>query len=215
MPTNNVDQLKLPILYSFRRCPYAIRARLALIIAQVNVQIREVRLSNKPPQMLEASPKGTVPILQLQDGTIIDESLDIISWAHSFNNETMSWQQENELVQMNDNEFKLHLDRYKYFEKHNSLPQSEHRKQCLPFLMLLESKLSLNKYLLGDQAGFVDVAIMPFIRQFSKVDEAWFNSSNFLAVRSWLDSWSNRKVFNLVMQKYQPWQVNSAPIFLI
>lgn len=217
MPSNNVSALSLPVLYSFRRCPYAIRARLALLIARLNVELREVKLSDKPKAMLELSPKGTVPVLQLANGTVLDESNDIISWAHSLMADSANWlwAPNHELLSMNDEEFKFYLDRYKYFERYPDQPQQAYRQQCFPFLMQLEARLSKHGQLLSNEASFIDIAIVPFVRQFAKVDEQWFNQSQFSAVAAWLAAWLQHPLFQKAMSKFSPWSEGQPPVFLV
>lgn len=215
--SSNVADLKLPILYSFRRCPYAIRARLALIAARMNVQVREVNLSNKPAELLNASPKGTVPVLILANDTVIDESMDIISWAHSqFKSDTSwYWQADDPLLEMNDGDFKFYLDRYKYFEKFEGKSQAEYRTLCFPFLMQLESRLKDSKFLINDtHPSFIDLAILPFVRQFSKVDESWFEHSQFSNVNRWLSDWLQSDLFIAAMKTFDVWEADQLPVYL-
>lgn len=199
-----------PILYSFRRCPYAIRARLALAFAKVKVELREVRLSDKPPSMLAISPKATVPVLQLPGGEVIDESIDIISWAHQHmdKSQVMLWQPEHELVSINDQQFKYYLDRYKYFERYPEKTQQAYRAHCHAFLAQLEASLLNHPFLLGAEPSLVDVAIMPFIRQFAKVDLQWFYNAPYPNLNNWLKHWLQQPIFEAVMKKFKPWQLN-------
>jgi glutathione S-transferase len=194
----------LPILYSFRRCPYAIRSRLAIGYAGVSVEIREVQLKQKPEQMLAISPKGTVPILQLPDGKVIDESLDIMHWALAQNdpdNWLITGEDGERLIQWNDGEFKYYLDRYKYADRYPEHPESYYRNQAEVFLMALERKLSHNHYLSGSHFSLVDAAIFPFIRQFAAVDNHWFQSSEYRNLNTWLNELLVSDLFVLVMAK--------------
>jgi glutathione S-transferase len=203
----------LPILYSFRRCPYAIRARLAITYAEIPVEIREVQLKQKPEQMLAISPKGTVPILQLPDGKVIDESLDIMRWALA-QNDPDNWLATGEdterLIQWNDGEFKYYLDRYKYAERYPELPGSYYRSECEKFLAELESKLSQAKYLTGRYFSIADAAIFPFIRQFAAVDGLWFDSSGYQHLNEWLNRLLSSDLFKSVMVKYPAWKIKKT-----
>lgn len=207
--------MTLPILYSFRRCPYAIRARMALAQADVKVELREVLLKNKPDAMLAASSKGTVPVLVLSDGTVIDESLEIMQWAlaqapHS------SWQRmtlrDEQWITANDGDFKYFLDRYKYADRYPERPAAWYRDQLSPQLAALEVQLSQQAYLAGDQPGFVDSALLPFIRQFSMVDPGWFADAPYPSLRRWLLASLASELFLSVMFKTPPWQAGQAPL---
>jgi glutathione S-transferase len=195
----------LPILYSFRRCPYAIRARLAITYAGIPVEIREVQLKQKPEQMLAISPKGTVPVLQLPDGKVIEESLDIMHWALA-QNDPERWLDTDEdsekLIQWNDGEFKYYLDRYKYADRYPESPASYYRSQAELFLVALEHILSQQSYLGGSHfSSLLDAAIFPFIRQFAAVDNHWFQSSEYRHLNAWLNELSVSDLFVLVMAK--------------
>lgn len=198
----------LPILYSFRRCPYAIRARLAIAYTGIPVEIREVHLKHKPEHMLAISPKGTVPVLQLPDGTVIDESLDIMRWALA-QHDPEQWldvgQDAETLIQWNDGDFKYSLDRYKYADRYPEFPASYYRSQGEKFLAALESKLSQKPYLGGSHFSMVDAAIFPFIRQFAAVDTQWFVSSGYQHLNNWLDGLVLSDLFVSVMVKYPTW----------
>ena len=164
----------LPILYSFRRCPYAMRARLALAISGTVCELREVKLSAKPAAMLAASPKGTVPVLVLPDGQVIEQSLEIMRWALA-QGDPEGWlcRDDPALIARNDGAFKHDLDRYKYPERHSSDPLV-HRESGLAFLRELDARLAAHGQLCGAKRGITDTAIMPFVRQFASVDAAWF-----------------------------------------
>jgi glutathione S-transferase len=203
----------LTILYSFRRCPYAIRARLAIAYAGIAVEIREVQLKNKPEQMLTLSPKGTVPVLQLPDGKVIDESLDIMRWALA-QNDPVNWLELDEdaekLIQWNDGEFKYYIDRYKYADRYPEFPETYYRTQCETFLADLEHRLNQYPYLSGSHLTLLDAAIFPFIRQFAAVDSQWFSTSNYHHLNNWLDSWIASDLFNSVMGKHPEWNAQSS-----
>lgn len=200
----------LPLLYSFRRCPYAMRARLALVFANKHVELREIILSDKPVQMLAISPKGTVPVLQLLDGKVIDESREIMMWALGQNDpqellDVKLLAQAQELIDSNDNEFKHWLDRYKYADRHPQMTQQEYRQRGEEFLQRLEVLLTNSSYLLGDRITIADIAIMPFVRQFAHVDRDTFYSLPYPNLQRWLQLWLEHPIFITVMKKYQLW----------
>ena len=202
-----------PRLYSFRRCPYAMRARLGILFAELQVEMREITLKNKPPQMLVISPKGTVPVLQLLDGTVIQESREIMTWALAqqdsqglLNAEVLH--QANALIDKNDNEFKYWLDRYKYADRHIEMSPTEYRQQGEVFLQLLEELLTKNSYLLGESITIADIGIMPFVRQFAHVNRDVFYSLPYINLQRWLQNWLQHPLFLQTMTKFQPWQEN-------
>jgi glutathione S-transferase len=205
----------LPILYSFRRCPYAMRARLAIKISEVEVELREVVLKDKPKQMLDYSPKGTVPVLQLDDGTVIDESRDIMEWALAIN-DPQSWllssdmdvEEINRLIALNDNTFKEHLDHYKYADRFPEDSEEYYRKQGEVFLQELEARLSNSQYLMNDKLSLLDIAVFPFIRQFAYVDINWFEQSKYKKLNIWLTSLIGSDLFKSIMKKYPKWSNN-------
>jgi len=209
-----------PILYSFRRCPYAMRARLGVHHSDISVELREVVLRNKPASMLEYSPKGEVPVLVLPDGTVLDESLDIIYWALA-NNDPEQWlptdanllQQATALINENDTGFKHNLDRYKYPERYTEEQGQDHRAEGEVFLQKLEQGLRQHRYLLGEQISIADIAIMPFIRQFAHTDKSWFDQAPYPRLQKWLTGFLESDLFLSVMKKYPAWQPNDAPIF--
>ena len=194
-----------PVLYSFRRCPYAIRARLAMAISETPYVLREVHLARKPAEMLEASPKGTVPVLVLADGTVIEESIQIMRWALQCNDpETWLQRDDTALIARNDGPFKHDLDRYKYPDRHESNAMA-HRQQGMEFLHVLEARLSEQPYLCGSTRGIADAAIMPFVRQFAAVDSDWFATQPIPRVRSWLAEALASDMFSEVMLRVAPW----------
>ena len=204
-----------PILYSFRRCPFAIRARLALVYSEISLEHREVKLNNLPGAMLAISPKATVPVLQLSDGSVLEESLDIIDWSLSIK-DPHSWLDHNDqtLIEENDAFFKPRLDKYKYADRHPELSQSEHLSSCLPFLSKLEYLLQNSTYLGGDRQGRTDIAIVPFIRQFAGVEPEWFSLSEFSSTRRWLKIQVESDLFKKVMQKHPVWQPGERPVYI-
>lgn len=196
----------LPILYSYRRCPYAMRARMALKIADIDVEIREISLREKPAYMLQVSPKATVPVLILQDALnniqVIDESLDIMYWAlqkHAMGSNIHAVCRV--LILENDTSFKQALDGYKYPERYPGKTQTQHRADGEVFLLKLENLLSENNFLLKASPSLADIAIFPFIRQFAAVDAVWFEQSEYLRLKAWLNGWLNSDVFKSVMTK--------------
>lgn len=192
----------LPILYSYRRCPYAMRARMALKLAEISVEIREVSLRDKPAHMLEISPKGTVPVLLLDDGTVLEESLDIMLWAfkrHALQGSIHA--PSRALVLANDSGFKKALDAYKYPERHPNQTQIQHRGDGEVFLQQLESLLNQHNFLLSEEAGFADIAIFPFVRQFAAVDDTWWQTKPYPKLYAWLTHWVQTDLFNTIMIK--------------
>lgn len=205
----------LPRLYSFRRCPYAMRARLGILFSGLQVELREVVLRNKPAQMLAISPKGTVPVLELPvdghpDRSVIKESRDIVVWALQQNDPqglmNVDMAAANEFLDRNDHEFKHWLDRYKYADRHPERTQAEYRQQGEVFLRALEGSLSDNEYLLGSSVSIADIGIMPFVRQFAHVDRDTFYSLPYPHLQRWLTGWLDHPVFEQSMIKLQPWQ---------
>ncbi|MCG2635117.1 MAG: glutathione S-transferase [Gammaproteobacteria bacterium] len=203
----------LPRLYSFRRCPYAIRARLAIYASGSQVELREILLRDKPKQMLELSPKGTVPILQLGDGRVIDESRDIIDWALS-HHDPHDWamagqptlrQHAEQLIDRNDGEFKTLLDRYKYAVRFPEQPPEHYRAGAMEILTELDQQLDSGGYLLDDRETIADIALYPFVRQFALVDKNWFDQQPVPALQAWLEKFLAADNFARVMVKLPPW----------
>ncbi len=203
----------LPILYSFRRCPYAIRARMALKYSQTNVVLREVKLSSKPENMLAISPKGTVPVLQLPDNIILEESMDIIHWALSHQDPEDWLLRQNDglrskaltLISDNDQHFKKQLDLYKYADRHPERPATYYRQTAMAFLQQLEGYLLQNNYLINKHISIADIAIFPFIRQFAFVDKDWFDQSKLPGLQTWLQQFIDSELFASCMEKHPPW----------
>jgi len=209
-----------PILYSFRRCPYAMRARLTLSLCLPNhaLQLREVVLKNKPEAMLAASPKGTVPVLVLENGDVIDESLDIMHYALRISGQESGLYIEekqaeiDELIQENDGDFKWALDRYKYADRYEESEQF-YREHGEAFLNKLEARLNDHAYLMGENATLADLAIFPFVRQFAHVNKQWFDNSEYQVLNQWLDNWLESELFLSIMKKYEPWQEGDSEIY--
>ena len=201
--------MNLPILYSFRRCPYAMRARMALILASKKCELREILLKNKPEEMLQISAKGTVPVLELPN-EVLDESLDIISWAmqshpesvHIFS--TKEKLKSESLIQLFDSKFKYHLDRYKYASRFNA-DSSKHREECKNILENLELKIDPCPWIFGEKVSLLDISILPFIRQCKIANPKWFFDQNFKKVITLLNFFEASDLFVRAMKKFDLW----------
>lgn len=206
-------QENLPVLYSFRRCPYAMRARLALRVSQMQCVLREVALRNKPASMLAASPKGTVPVLVLPDGRVLEQSLDIMLFALRSHDpqawlpqDDVEWARQRALIERNDTQFKAALDRYKYPQRFGLTDNGTHRIDGERYLLLLEEWLCRKPALAGAQFGLADAAIAPFVRQWAHTDVARFAAADWPALQAWLHAFENSALFAAVMQKYPEWE---------
>lgn len=194
--------VSLPILYSFRRCPYAIRARLALLYSNSKVELREVVLRDRPPSLLEYSPKGTVPVLVLPNGEILEESMEIMLWCIGKDMLIGDWQ---ELVELNDNEFKGNLDRYKYPDRFDDVISMEfHRNECLEILNSFDLRLD-GGFLMGNVLSVADLVLVPFIRQFANTDRDWFEQQGIPNVKRWMEEILQSELFSSSMIKYGQW----------
>jgi glutathione S-transferase len=208
-----------PILYSFRRCPYAMRGRMALQKSGVVCELREVLLRKKPEAMTHASPKGTVPILQLSDKSVLDESLDIMRWALAIRDPD-NWlekiDESEALIEELDQVFKKALDRYKYFVKHPKHSQSYYRGQGEKFLIKLEERLIAyrGQGLSNTRITFTDIAVFPFVRQYAFVDKTWFDQTPYNLLRSWLTQHLESELFISVMKKKPPWEPGDEITFM-
>lgn len=210
----------LPILYSFRRCPYAMRARLALAQSQVQCELREVVLKDKPAQLVKLSPKATVPVLHIPDDKVIDESIDIVFWALSQHDpdgwyqglDSEQHQAALDLIENNDGEFKYFLDRYKYADRYPEQEQAYYREQGEKTLARLEALLAQNGCLLAESWTLADMALLPFIRQFAFVDKAWFDQSPYPHLKAWLQDFLDSALFNSIMPKFAQWHPGDAPV---
>ena len=202
---NTRADLTDPVLYSFRRCPYAMRARLAIAVSGTGCELREVKLSSKPGAMLAASPKGTVPVLVLPGGKVIDESMDIMRWALA-KRDPECWLEGDDpvLINRNDGPFKHDLDRYKYPERHGVDPL-KHRLLGVEFLRELDGKLERTSQLCGPVRSMADAAIMPFARQFAAVDQKWFRDQPLPRLKVWLANHISSEIFKLIMLRVAPW----------
>ena len=211
-----MSEQTLPILYSFRRCPYAMRARMALTLSQTNVEIRELILKNKPAEMLLVSPKGTVPVLIANNGQVIEESLEVMDYAvtHGVNSTLKApTSEELTLIAENDNVFKANLDKYKYFDRFPEHTQQDYRAHGEVFLQQLEQRLTAQDFLFGDNQSYGDIAIFPFVRQFAHVDKVWFDRADYPHLKRWLDNFLQSSVFLDVMKKIPCWQTGDAPTY--
>ena len=197
----------MPVLYSFRRCPYAMRARMTLRYSGIQVELREVVLKNKPTELIELSPKGTVPVLAL-DEAVLDESFDIMLWAleqHDPENWLDHLDEAKELITANDFIFKPHLDGYKYAQRDEEGLKRVHRNSAEQMLTEIDVLLSERTFLHGEAPGLADVALLPFVRQFANVDIKWFKTLPYHSLMSWLACLLDDQLFVGVMAKYSPW----------
>lgn len=231
--------MTLPILYSLQNCPYAMRARLAILLAQQAVSIRAVSLKNKPAALLAVSPKGTVPVLVLDtrieinsgDGAetllkinseqqVIDESLDIMLWALTLNDpENILYSHTSaalpemlEIILENDNEFKSRLESYKHAKRFHDDAEEYCRLQCEPFIQQLEQRLARHQFLMGSTPSLLDYALLPFIRQFSRVNRQLYLQGPYTHLQRWLKQHLQSRLFSNAMIDYPLWSGNSALI---
>lgn len=201
----------LPILYSFRRCPYAMRARLAIVVRARGVELREVVLRAKPPAMLTASAKGTVPVLVMPDGSVIDESLAIMRWAFASGDVAGDGETDPDaLIATNDGAFKYHLDRYKYADRYG-VSRLEHRMSATDILANLDQRLRVADHLGRDALSLVDLAIMPFVRQFAETDRSYFDGLPMPGLQAWLTRHLSSRLFERIMVRPPPWQDGDPP----
>lgn len=212
----------LPILYSLQHCPYAMRARLGILLAQQSVLIRAVVTKNKPAEMLAISPKGTVPVLIVDNVTIIDESIDIMLWALKLNDPQNLLQAEDssrldamqEFIWRNDKEFKPNLEVYKLARRFHKESEVTDRQRCEVFVAELERKLESGHYFMGDQASLADYALLPFVRQFARVDRKWYLQAPYPKLRDWLNRHLQMPLYTKAMAKYPLW-LESHETFLL
>lgn len=203
----------LPILYSLQHCPYAMRARLGLLMAQQSVMLRAIVMKNKPDEMLAVSPKGTVPVLVLPDDRVIDESLDIMLWALRQNDpqDLLHKEHPNDLEAMialihrNDKQFKPQLETYKKAKRFHHDNELAEREKCEMFITELEEKLNANGFFIGEKAGLIDYALLPFVRQFSRVNRPWFIQAPYPKLRNWLEFHQQSRLYSKAMAKYPLW----------
>lgn len=203
----------LPILYSLRNCPYAMRARIAIFKAKQSVILRDLVLSNKPKELFTASPKATVPVLVLTNGTVLEESLDVMLWALNETDPDDLLQSEYEcslseiltLINTFDHSFKVSLEQYKCAKRYRENNVVEYREACEQFIQTLESRLNSHKFLMSNKESLADIALLPFIRQFARVERQWYLQSPYPQVRQWLNNYLQSPMFTKVMAKYPIW----------
>ena len=222
-----INKPKIAILYSFRRCPFAMRARAAIYFSKIKVELREILLRDKPTEMLDISAKGTVPILDLENN-ILEESIDIMLWSLNISDDKdllCPYREEKNFVLENinifDHEFKYHLDRFKYssrfFNDETFLSKEEHRNKGLNYLKSLQNILEKNntEYLYKNKISFLDLALFPIVRQFKIADINYFNNSSEInLVNAWLENLINTIFFKNIMYKYEVWQPEKTPIYI-
>jgi glutathione S-transferase len=208
-----------PVLYSFRRCPYAMRARLALVASGTVCVLREVVLATKPAALLQASPKGTVPVLVLPDGKVLEQSLDIMLWAlrrtdvqHWLPSAPQELDAALQLIAACDSDFKHNLDRYKYPNRYALPDGASHRTLGAQFLQTLNDTLTVQHNLMGEHFGLADAAIAPFVRQFAHTDSDWFASQPWQALQQWLRNFESSALYARVMEKHVAWTEDQAPV---
>jgi len=205
--------IAFPVLYSLRNCPYAMRARLAIYASGQQVHLRDLVLSNKPAEMLLASPKGTVPVLITAENSVIDESLAVMLWAFTQSDPQnyLDASQPNalaemlELISLFDNEFKEHLEQYRCAKRYHEPSLIENRQQCEHYLAGLELRLNQHQYLMSDNPSLADLALMPFIRQFARVERQWYLQSPYPKLRQWLNQYLQSRMFSKVMAQNPMW----------
>ena len=205
---------RYPIFYSFRRCPYAMRARLSLVASNTKVEIREILLNNKPKEFLDVSVSATVPCM-VENEKIIDESLDIMIWVLK-NNDPNNWLKMpalgHDLIKENDGPFKKYLDLTKYHSRHPETNPEKSRKKAATFLIKLETIMA-DDFLFGINPTLADMAILPFVRQFANTDLQWFNQQKWPRVKSWLSKFISSEIFETIQVKYNQWKKNAEPQF--
>lgn len=208
-----------PILYSFRRCPYAVRARLAVLASDRVCELREVVLRDKPPELLAASAKGTVPVLIDLNGQVLDESIDIMLWAlthhdphHWLTPESGALDAMLNLITQFDQEFKYHLDRYKYAERYPDINAQTHRTKGSSYLERLNAQLCETQYLFGNRVALADMAIAPFVRQFAHADKGWFSAQPWPQLQTWLAALIESELYARAMKKYPTWETGQTGI---
>lgn len=210
-----------PVLYSFVRCPYAMRARMAIAKAGVTCEMREVDLKDKPQALLDISPKATVPVVLLPDGRVLEQSLDIMRWALA-QNDPEGWLKHpeaemNRLIEICDGDFVNALKEYKYADPQQEGVAEKARDNGLEFLKNLEMRIAAKGFVVGHTASLADIAIFPLVRQFALVDWMWFEDAHLLRLKIWLNYFTDSQLFEVTMEKYSPWQpgdpVDVFPIF--
>ena len=211
---------KYPTLYSFRRCPYAMRARLALRLCKIECIIREISLKAKSTEFLRVSPKATVPVLVLPNGEVLEESLDIIYWSLEQNDPSklkvnnQLGRKTSKLIELFDTEFKFHLDRYKYSSRYNIQNSQVHRDKAREILVQINIMLEGKNYMGGKNISLLDISILPFVRQFRIADMKWFDNNLGLDnVNKWLNIFLNSDLLASIMTKYKVWEIDDPVTF--
>ena len=212
--------MSLPILYSLRQCPYAMRARLGLLLAKQSVMLRDIVMNNIPSEMLAVSAKGSVPVLLFDDLSVIDESLDIMTWALKkndpdnllYNNEPNTYEEMIDLIHRNDGEFVEALNKYKAASRYHDVDEVSCREQCEGFISYLEQCLTKHDFFFGVTPSLADYAILPFIRQFSRVDRKWYLQAPYKNLQRWLERHYQNPIFSKAMTKYPQWLDNKESI---
>lgn len=215
----------LPVLYSLRNCPYAMRARMAIFKSKQPVLLRDLVLSNKPEEMLIASPKGTVPVVVLENGRVIEESLDVMLWAlsdsdpdnlmrnQSVNSANIDVQSKMlHLINEFDSQFKTCLEQYKCAKRYQETNITQCREACEFYIQQLEERLTQHSFLMSDQESLADIALLPFIRQFARVERQWYLQSPYPKVRQWLNNYLQSPMFSKVMAKHPLWLDNHEDV---
>ena len=209
----------LPILYSLQNCPYAMRARLAILLAQQKVQIRAITMKDKPAEMLFASPKATVPVLVIENGDedkVVDESLDIMLWALNrsdpenllYAHDPQALPEMLNIIKENDDEFKPSLEKYKRAKRFHGDDLETCRLECEPYIQALEQRLAQHEFFMGSTPSLLDYALLSFIRQFSRVNKAEFAHDRYTNLRRWLSHHLQSRLFSRAMFKYPLWLDN-------
>lgn len=208
--------MSLPILYSLQRCPYAMRARLGLLLAKQPVMLRDVVMKNIPAELLAISPKGTVPVLLLNDSSVIEESIDIMLWALQqndpnnllFSGQPTAFPDMLTLIDRNDNEFVTSLESYKTAARYHDSSEAYYRQQCEQFINVLEQRLTAQHFLMGTRPSLADYALLPFIRQFSRVNRRWFLNAPYPNLQHWLTTHYKNPLYSKAMTLYPQWVDN-------
>lgn len=205
--------MSLPVLYSLRQCPYAMRARIGLLLAKQTIILRDIVMTNIPQEMFTASAKGEVPVLVFDDSSVIDESLDIMVWALKqtdpsnllYKHQTGAFDEMLRLIQRNDIDFVNALKKYKAASRYHDKNEKDYRQECEVFIGELEKRLAMHDYFFGETASLADYAILPFIRQFSRVDKKWYLQAPYPNLRKWLEKHYQNPLFSKAMKKYPQW----------
>ena len=209
---------RLPVLYSFRRCPFAMRARIAIILSSSQCELREVLLKNKPQEMLSISPKGTVPVLSF-DNKVLDESMDIINWAFAKDSSRIheyscgESKLSNYFEELFDSKFKFHLDRYKYASRYKKT-SDDHQTECLKILLELDESIDADPWIFGSVISLLDISILPFIRQCKIADPHWFLDQNFKKVINLLHYFESSSLFYIAMEKFNEWSPTDPEVVI-